>query len=128
MGKKMMWLSILLALGAGGFFWWWSSNKGEEPAFRTVQVRRGDLEVKVLANGVVQPQNRLEIKPPIAGRVESIMVNEGDYLTKGQILAWMSSTDRAALLDAARARGSQELAHWEDLFKPTPLIAPWRAA
>jgi len=124
MGKKIVWLSVLLALAVGGFLWWWTAKESEQPTFRKVQIRRGDLEVKVLANGVVQPQNRLEIKPPIPGRVESILVEEGAYITKGQALAWMSSTDRAALLDAARAKGSAELAHWEDLFKPTPLIAP----
>jgi macrolide-specific efflux system membrane fusion protein len=51
------------------------------------------------------PQNRLEIKPPIAGRAEEVLVNEGELVKAGQIIAWMSSTDRAALLDAARAQG-----------------------
>ncbi len=45
-------------------------------------------------------------------------------MTRGQVLAWMSSSERAALLDAARAKGPAELAHWEELFKPTPLLAP----
>jgi len=27
-------------------------------------------------------------------------------------------------LDAARAKGPEELAHWEDLYKPAPLVAP----
>jgi macrolide-specific efflux system membrane fusion protein len=36
----------------------------------------------------------------------------------------MSSTDRAALLDAARAKGAAEIAHWEQIYRPTPIIAP----
>ena len=52
------------------------------------------------------------------------MVDEGYVVKKGQLLAWMSSTERAALLDAARARGEAELKRWESFYKPTPIIAP----
>lgn len=45
-------------------------------------------------------------------------------MNKGSILAWMSSTERAALLDAARARGKGEMKEWEDMYRPTPVIAP----
>jgi len=36
----------------------------------------------------------------------------------------MSSSDRAALLDAARAKGEEEVKHWEDVYRPTPIVAP----
>jgi macrolide-specific efflux system membrane fusion protein len=42
----------------------------------------------------------------------------------GEIIARMSSTERAALLDAARARGPEALRHWEEVYKATPLISP----
>lgn len=84
----------------------------------------GKIEVLISTTGTVQPQNRLEIKPSIDGRIESILVNEGDKIRKGQILAWMSSTERAALLDAARPQGEKALKYWREAYKPTPLIAP----
>ncbi|MCG6144405.1 efflux RND transporter periplasmic adaptor subunit [Leptospira bandrabouensis] len=90
------------------------------------KVFRGDLIVTVRATGTAIPKNRLEIKPPIAGRVESILVNEGNHVARGKIIAWMSSTERAALLDAARAKGEEELKKWEDFYKPTPVISPLR--
>lgn len=122
-GKK--WWVVLVALAIGVYAGvQWLSRQDEEPAYRSVQVVRGDIEATVLATGIVQPQNRLEIRPPISGRADRILVREGEAVKKGQILAWMSSTERAALLDAARARGPEELAYWEDLFRPTPLIAP----
>jgi len=43
---------------------------------------------------------------------------------QGEVLAWISSTDRAALMDAARAAGGKEIKFWEDVYKPAPLIAP----
>ncbi|MEW6691152.1 MAG: efflux RND transporter periplasmic adaptor subunit, partial [Pseudomonadota bacterium] len=94
------------------------------PAYREVGVSRGDLALTILSTGVVQPRNRLEIKPPIAGRAEQVLVQEGQSVAKGQILAWMSSTERAALIDAARARGPEELKRWEELYRATPVLAP----
>ncbi|MGE8721311.1 efflux RND transporter periplasmic adaptor subunit [Leptospira terpstrae] len=92
----------------------------------STNVFRGDLIVTTRATGTAIPKNRLEIKPPIAGRVESILVNEGNHVGRGKIIAWMSSTERAALLDAARAKGADELKKWEDFYKPTPVISPLR--
>ncbi len=90
----------------------------------TARATYGDILASIPATGVVEPYNRLEIKPPVAGRVESVLVAEGNNVKKGQILAWMSSSDRAALLDAARSKGSVEVAYWQDVYKPTPIIAP----
>ena len=84
----------------------------------------GDIHVLVSTTGVVEPQNRVEIKPPIAGRIEEILVKEGDEVKKGDVLCLMSSTERAALLDSAHLKGEKELKYWKEVYKPTPLIAP----
>ena len=51
-------------------------------------------------------------------------MDEGDRVQGGETLGWMSSTDRAAILDAARAQGPEELKRWQDSYKPTPIVAP----
>ena len=84
----------------------------------------GDVAIMVITTGVVEPQNRLEIKPSISGRIDKIMVKEGDSVKEGEILAWMSSTERAALVDAARSQGEEALSYWEDTYKRTPIISP----
>jgi len=124
--KKNLLAVIAVVLVAGGAWWYWSAYRADEPAYREVVATRGDVELSILSTGVIQPRNRLEIKPPIAGRVETVLAEEGQQVTKGQILAWMSSTERAALMDAARARGPEELARWEELYRPTPILAPIR--
>lgn len=85
---------------------------------------RGDLALTVATIGTVKPQNRLEIKPSINGRVEKILVREGQEVKVGEILALMSSTERATLIDAARLKGAKEFAYWQRVYKETPLIAP----
>jgi macrolide-specific efflux system membrane fusion protein len=101
----------------------WNSDDSQQAATRIVQPERGAIVLTISTTGVVQPQNRLELKPPISGRLEQILVKEGDRVKEGQVLAWMSSTDRAALLDAARAQGADAVAYWEQVYKPTPLLA-----
>ena len=107
-----------LASFAGG------RSKSDGSRFREVKVEVGEMHASVFTTGVVQPDNRVDVKAPIAGRAEEVLVQEGDRVERGQILLWMSSSERAALLDAARARGPAELKRWEGLFRPTPLIAP----
>lgn len=117
-------LAIVVSLLAALAAYYWFTRPAKPVSYREVKVARGDIALTVVATGTVLPENRLEIKPPIAGRVEQVLVQEGQRVTKGQTLAWMSSTERAALLDAARSAGAAELKRWEELYRPTPVIAP----
>ncbi|HOO78741.1 MAG TPA: efflux RND transporter periplasmic adaptor subunit [bacterium] len=89
-----------------------------------VRPRREDLQMKISVTGIVEPQNRLEIKPTIGGRIEEVLVREGQEVKRGDRLALMSSTDRATLLDAAQLNGPEKVAYWEEVYKPSPLLAP----
>ncbi len=124
--RGKLWLFLFLLIVAGGAAAAYSYKKKNtlEIAYREIKVERSDLEVTILATGTVEPQNRLEIKPPVAGRIEEVLVKEGQRVTKGQVLAWMSSTERAALLDAARSQGREAVKQWERNYKPTPILAP----
>ncbi|MDD5194861.1 MAG: efflux RND transporter periplasmic adaptor subunit [Candidatus Omnitrophica bacterium] len=84
----------------------------------------GSIRTFISCTGTVLPKNRLEIKPPVNGRIERILVKEGEKVTIGQILVLMSSTERAALLDAARGKGEAVLQYWEETYKSIPLPAP----
>ncbi|HMN67590.1 MAG TPA: efflux RND transporter periplasmic adaptor subunit [Bdellovibrionales bacterium] len=112
---------ILAVLAAAVVF---LTQSGSDVSYREVKVERGDIKQVILTTGTVAPENKVEIKPPVSGRVEEVLVKEGQKVKKGQVLAWMSSTERAALLDAARAEGPEEVKRWEEDYKATPVIAP----
>ena len=114
-------LLIILAVIAAVRF---SLRRSDKTDYTSIKVERGDLKVTVATTGTVKPQNRVEIKPPISGRIEEVLFDEGAMVRKGQILGYLSSTDRAALLDAARSKGKAELERWEKLYKPMPIVAP----
>jgi macrolide-specific efflux system membrane fusion protein len=99
-------------------------NKSSNEVIREISPIYGNVQTFISTTGTVQPQNRLEIKPPISGRIEEILVKEGERAKVGQTVARMSSTERATLLDAARAQGEEALKYWQVAYKPTPLIAP----
>lgn len=86
--------------------------------------KEGIIENFITTTGSVLPKNRLEVKPPVNGRVESVLVKEGQVVKTGETLAWMSSTERAALLDAARGQGEKVLQYWKEVYKAIPLISP----
>jgi membrane fusion protein, macrolide-specific efflux system len=99
-------------------------NGKTETIARIVKPHIGEIHTAVSATGTVLPYNRLEIKPQVNGRMETVLVIEGQKVRRGQILGWMSSTERAALIDAARAQGTASVKYWEDAIKPIAVIAP----
>jgi macrolide-specific efflux system membrane fusion protein len=118
-------LALLIAAGLGVIFIIVLKQKqSPTESVKLISPIYGAIQISISTTGTVQPQNRLEIKPPISGRVEKVLVQEGDQVRRGQTLTLMSSTERAALLDAARAQNKDQLAYWEEVYKPTPLVAP----
>jgi len=117
-------VAMLALLGVLAGVYFWNPGGNGAPVYREIKVKRGNIESTILSTGIVQPRNRLEIKAPIPGRVEQVLVEEGQHLRRGTVLAWMSSTERAALIDAARAKGPEEVKHWEELYRATPILAP----
>ena len=118
---------IIIIILAAGFFAYThlSANRQETTgSIELIQPVIGDVMVTIATTGVVEPQNRLEIKPSIGGRIDEVLVDEGDFVKKGQALAWMSSTERAALIDAARSQGDEVLAYWQEAYKKSPIISP----
>ena len=123
--KKKLFTGIVLAviIAAAGLVWKWPKQNSAE-VIREISPHTGLIQTLVSSTGSVLPRNRLEIKPPVAGRIESILVKEGDKVKKGQVLGWLSSTERAALLDAAQEQGEEKLKYWKEVYKAIALVAP----
>ncbi len=125
MNRRNVVIGILVIAAAAAVFVVSHGKKDPQKNSKQISPAYGTISNVVSATGTVQPQNRLQIKPPIGGRIEKILVQEGQSVKTGDILAVMSSTERAALLDAARLQGGEgTVKEWEDVYKPTPLLAP----
>lgn len=124
MKRKRIWIAaVLAALAAAGFLFRPKADSGGMQ-FKEVPVRPGRIERSVSVPAVVQPRSRLEMKPPVAGRIDRILVAEGQEVRAGDTLALMSSTERAALLDSAQSGGGKDMKYWEEIYKPISILAP----
>lgn len=122
--KYIVSLVLIILISAAVFIVKGREEVNREFIIKEVHPIIGDIRLTVATTGVVEPQNRLEIKPSINGRIEEISVKEGDKVKKGEVLAFMSSTERAALVDASRSQGEELLKYWEDVYKQSPIISP----
>ncbi|MDD4895115.1 MAG: efflux RND transporter periplasmic adaptor subunit [Candidatus Omnitrophica bacterium] len=116
---------ILVILAVGAFVMIKINNKGPgSEIIKEITPIIGPIQTFISTTGTVYPKNRLEIKPPVNGRIETILVKEGEEVKSGQKIAWMSSTERAALLDAAKGQGEEQLKYWKEVYKGIPLVSP----
>ena len=69
--SKLKWIvvgSSLLILLIGAFYYWNKGRSSEsEVKYTSLLVERGDLIINISSTGGVEPENRLQIKPPVAG-------------------------------------------------------------
>lgn len=95
MKKKFTWKkAIYIVLGLllcaalfSGIRYLVTSNSKESEAFLTRKPTVQNMDDKVMATGKIVPKEEIEIKPNIAGIIEKILVDEGDKVVAGQLIA-----------------------------------------
>jgi HlyD family secretion protein len=87
--RRTFWLAIagLVVLLVAGFCAARSRSGASAARFRTEEAMRGELVVKVTATGKLQPLNQVDVGSEVSGLVESVFVDDNDYVKKGQVLA-----------------------------------------
>src|SRR5687767_14375418 len=94
-----IWLVVVGLGGAGYVFWQQQANAGRASELpKGVQigtVRRGDIEQKINATGVVAAQvgAKVNIGAEISGRVQSLPADVGSRVRKNQVIALIDSPD-----------------------------------
>lgn len=124
--NKLKIFILFLILASLGYYLFLRMNpsKKENGIVKEIKPERETIQDTISTTASVLPKNRLEIKPPVNGRVETVLVKEGEMVKSGQTLALMSSTERAALLDAAAGKGEEEKKYWEEVYNAISLISP----
>lgn len=87
------------------YFTLWSSEETgqREIPYKDFPITVGTFKVEVSASGTVVPINRVEIKSKASGEIESIPVEEGDHVKRGDLIVRLDQTDVLAELEQARA-------------------------
>ena len=118
MNKKLIWILVglavviilLVGLKKAGVI---GKEQGEEVTSEKVQLRT--ITESVNASGKVYPEVEVKVSPDISGEVVSLFVEEGDKVTKGQVLAKIYADIYASQKDQATATVNQFQAQFENI-------------
>ncbi|GAB4340052.1 MAG: efflux RND transporter periplasmic adaptor subunit [Candidatus Abyssubacteria bacterium] len=84
-----------------------------EAAFETARIARGDIERRVIATGRIEPFSKVEIRSKANGIVRTIGVDEGDHVTKGQVIIELDRDILTSIVNQARAAREKAQARYE---------------
>jgi HlyD family secretion protein len=70
----------------------------------TAKVERGDVDVVVVETGTVNSAQVVELKSLVSGRLQKLLVDEGDHVTKGEPLAIIDPRETQLQVDQLRAQ------------------------
>jgi HlyD family secretion protein len=104
-GLPLVVVGILLTVGVRALL------KPKPKLEHTETVTRGDVDIKVVETGTIEPLSKVDVKSKVGGRVLHLFVEEGALVRQGQVLATIDPVDvdpqvaaLRAQLAAARAR------------------------
>lgn len=102
-----------------------SRGDGFDVAELTVPVETTELTVRITASGEVEPFRTVNLSPQVGGIVQELLVEQGDQVEQGQVIARMDRDDLEAQLVQARASLAEAQAQLVDVRQGTdaPQIA-----
>jgi HlyD family secretion protein len=93
---------VLVLLIAGGLIAATRGGTKIDPS-KLQKVEKGDLAKSVVATGKVTPITKVEVKSKASGIVKKLLVDAGDKVKKGQLLAQLDKEEIEAQVEQSRA-------------------------
>ena len=94
---------VLLALGAGGGWWFTHRPIIVKTAQAVAPSSNSEAGAVLQATGYITARRQATVSAQITGTLTQVLIEEGDHVTKGQVLARLEDSGYRANLDAARA-------------------------
>lgn len=106
--RRFRWglFALVLAglVAVGGFVLWLFLNKPKPiPPEKLVRVERGNIARSVVAIGHVEALSKVAVKSKANGIIQALLVDAGDKVMEGQVLAELDKENPQALLREAKA-------------------------
>lgn len=123
MWKWIITLLVVAGVGVGGWYYYQNvylpqQTAAQEPTYETFVIERGSISSTVNATGSIEPEAQVSLSFRNPGRVQTVLVNEGQAVVEGQILAELETTDLALAL--AQSRVSETIARAQLAKLETP--------
>lgn len=94
----------LVAVGAIATFSLTQNQRKQNISELTVPVKSESLNLRIRASGIVQPIQTVNLSPKVAGQLVQLFVEQGDRISKGEIIAKMD--DRSIQTQIAQAEAN----------------------
>jgi HlyD family secretion protein len=103
--KRIIIIGVIVGvvlLGALGLFAFTRGGTKIDPS-KLAKVEKGDLAKSVVATGKVTPITKVDVKSKASGIVKKLLVDAGDKVKKGQLLAQLDKVEIEAQVEQSRA-------------------------
>jgi HlyD family secretion protein len=106
MKKALTILLVLVVVSVFGGTLWYLWRKAQKPVvvYETEKPSVCDIVKKTVATGSIVPRKEVAVKPQVSGIVESIRVEPGQTVKRGDLLAGIRVVPNTAALAAAESR------------------------
>jgi macrolide-specific efflux system membrane fusion protein len=105
LSSRWKWILASVAALAVAAVGWNMVFSGEKtPEYQTAEVTRGDIEVTISAAGKIVAKESVAVGAQVSGQLTELMVEAGDEVQKGDLLAKIDATIATTSVEANRAQ------------------------
>lgn len=90
-----------------------STSASDQTQYKVATVQLGSVKKTVSATGTLQPWSTVDIKSKAGGRVNALLVDVGDVVKAGQVIAKIDPSDTILSVQTAQAQINGAKAHTE---------------
>ena len=101
--RIMLWVIIGLVF-AGTFVFLYLNSRTPEETYATVSPETGSIERSTVLTGKIEPRDEIEIKPQISGIISEILVEAGENVKEGDVIAKIKVIPDDSQLSSAQSR------------------------
>ena len=104
--KILIWV-IVAAVFVGTFVFLYKNSQPKEVTYQIVTPEIGSIERTTVLTGKIEPRDQIDIKPQISGIISEILVEAGQNVKAGDVIARIKVIPDASQLSSAQNRVEQ---------------------
>ncbi len=101
---KILLIVIACVVLIGTFFYLYQNSKGKETVYDLRYPSTESIERTTVLTGKIEPRDEIDIKPQISGIISEILVEAGDHVNNGDIIAKIKVIPEETQLSSAESR------------------------
>jgi len=101
--RILLW-TMVGVIFVGTFVYLYMNSRPKEERYSVVSPSRGDIVRSTVLTGTIEPRDEIEIKPQISGIISEVLVEAGDIVKEGDVIARIKVIPEASQLSSAQNR------------------------